>query len=145
MDPLNMLKLKFFIYSKKRQPLHHHPRQMDPEYAKAFYEQQQIRNQQESTLRKQQQYQQDRNTYAHIWEMPLPHSPTGRIPLEAGEPGTINPYGYSYRTDLTPNYQPSSGLDSHTLGKHEYQDIGDTRYFELDPEHPANHRHPEQL
>ncbi len=129
--------------------MRHHPRQTDPEYSKVFYEQQQIRNQQESTLRKQQQYEQslgrDRNEYATIWEMPLPHSPTGRIPLEAGEPGTINPYGYSYRMDLPSNYQPTSGLDTHTLGKHEYQDIGDTRYFELDPEHPANIRHPEQL
>lgn len=119
---------------------------MDPSYAKSFYEQQQIRNENTSTMRK--QYQQsigrDRNDYAHIWEMPLPNSPTPRdlIPSDLESNRTISPYGYGYRSDLS---AASSHYPIHTNGsfvacppgKRDYQEIEeDPRYFQLDPEQP---------
>ena len=114
---------------------------MEPSYAKAFYEQQQIRNENTSTIRKQYQHSlgRDRNDYAHIWEMPLPNSPTNgegtHSDVESNR--TISPYGYGYRTDLPPNYQihPNASFTGYPPGKREYQEIAeDPRYFQLDPE-----------
>ena len=114
---------------------------MDPNYAKAFYEQQDIRNANESTMRKQyqQSFGRDRNDYAHIWEMPLPQSPTNGegMPSDVESSRTISPYGYGYRTDLPPNYQmpPNGAFTNYPIGKREYQEITeDPRYFQLDPE-----------
>ena len=113
---------------------------MDPRYTKSSYDQQ-IRNENTSTLRK--QYQEsigrDRNDYAHIWEMPLPQSPTNGEDMhsEVESHRTISPYGYGYRTDLPPDYpiQPIAAFTSYPQGKRDYQEIeDDPRYFQLDPE-----------
>ena len=130
----------YYFCSKKRS-LQRHP--MDQSYAKAFYEQQDIRNENTSTIRK--QYQQssgrDRNDYARIWEMPLPQSPTSGEGMHSDVESrrTISPYGYGYRTDLSPNYQmhPNGSFTNFPYGKREHQEIAeDPRYFQLDPEQP---------